>query len=78
MTKKKHEEVFYYVNPKATPEPEAKVYCANSVCMNFIPIHQTCNLKNVFINAKGKCGFSVKRKLTAYEKQATKKQTQLC
>ncbi len=60
MTKEKKE--FYYVNPKAVPDPLAKVYCENTTCANFIPVHQTCNLKNVFINNKGKCAFAVKRK----------------
>jgi hypothetical protein len=59
---KKPDDVFYYVNPKAAPEPMAKVYCQNDTCANFIPVHQTCNLKNIFINAKGKCEFSTKRK----------------
>jgi hypothetical protein len=71
--KEKQDEILYYVNPKAVPEPEAKVYCANSMCNNFIPIHQTCNLKNLFINIKGRCEFSVKKKIKAYEKQTTSK-----
>ncbi len=73
MKKEKPEDVLYYVNPKAAPEPDAKVYCANAECNNFIPIHQTCNLKNVFINAKGKCQFSVKRKITANVNEKTTK-----
>ncbi len=68
MSEKK-EEVFYYVNPKAPSDPVAKVYCANPTCVNFIKIHQTCNLKNVFINADGKCEFAVKRKVSANDKK---------
>lgn len=62
MSDKKADDNFYYVNPKAAPDPLAKVFCQNDTCANFIPVHQTCNLKNIFINAKGKCEFSVKRK----------------
>lgn len=69
---KKEEKTFYYVSPKTPSEPEAKVFCANSKCMNFIPVHQTCNLKTILISAKGKCEFFCKRKnakLKAYGKQ---------
>lgn len=59
---KKDEQTVYWINPKSPPDPIAKVYCENDTCANFIPVHQTCNLKNIFINAKGKCEFSVKRK----------------
>ncbi len=64
---------FYYVNPNAPSEPEAKVFCANAQCVNFIPVHQTCNLKTILISAKGKCEFSVKKKvpkLKAHAKQS--------
>jgi hypothetical protein len=73
--KKPDEKAFYYVNPNSPSEPEAKVFCANSQCVNFIPVHQTCNLKTILISSKGKCEFSVKkknRKLKAYEKQHRK------
>ena len=72
MSDKKKQETFYYVNPKAQPEPEAKVYCADSTCLNFIRIHQTCNLKNVFINAEGRCEFRVKRKVSSNDKNKSK------
>jgi hypothetical protein len=69
--KKKAETEIYYVNPNVIAEPEAKVFCTNTLCVNFIPVHQTCNLKTILISADGKCEFSVKRKkakLKAYEK----------
>ncbi len=67
--RKKEKETFYYVNPNTPPDPKADVSCANSHCMNFIPIHQTCNLKVILISAEGKCEFSVKRKITKLEKK---------
>jgi len=70
--RKKEEKTFYYVNPNSPSEPEAKVFCANAHCVNFIPVHQTCNLKTILISAKGKCEFSVRKKvpkLKAHEKQ---------
>lgn len=61
--RKREEKTFYYVNPNTPSDPEAKVYCANSRCVNIIPVHQTCNLKAVLISAKGKCEFSVNKKV---------------
>ncbi len=60
---KKQDKTFYYVNPNSPSEPEAKIFCANSKCVNFIPVHQTCNLKTILISAKGKCEFSHKKKI---------------
>ena len=60
---KPEEKTFYYINPKTPSDPVAKIYCANPRCVNFIPVHQTCNLKTVLINAKGKCDFSVNKKI---------------
>lgn len=60
---KKEEKTFYYVNPNSPSDPEAKIFCANSRCVNFIPVHQTCNLKTILISAKGKCEFSTKKKI---------------
>lgn len=62
--KKRGEETFYYVNPNTPSNPEAKIFCANGHCVNFIPVHQTCNLKTILISAKGKCEFSVNKKNT--------------
>lgn len=76
MTEKEkmpHGETFYYVNPNSPSEPEAKVFCANGKCVNFIPVHQTCNLKTILISVKGKCEFSHKKKtqkLKAHAKKA--------
>lgn len=70
--KEKKEKTFYYVNPNTPSDPVAKIYCANSHCVNFIPVHQTCNLKTVLISAKAKCEFSVNKripKLKAHGKQ---------
>jgi hypothetical protein len=69
---KKKEKTFYYINPNSPSDPEAKVFCANDRCVNFIPVHQTCNLKTILISEKGKCEFSVNKKnkkLKAHEKQ---------
>jgi hypothetical protein len=77
--RKSQEKTFYYVNPNTPSEPEAKVYCANSRCVNFIPVHQTCNLKTVLISAKGKCEFSVNKRITklkAHAKQIKANQKQ--
>lgn len=74
--KKQEEKTFYYVNPNTPSEPEAKVFCANARCVNFIPVHQTCNLKTILIGAKGKCEFSHNKKnakLKAYGKQTKQK-----
>ena len=73
--KKQQEKTFYYVNPNSPSEPEAKVFCANAQCVNFIPVHQTCNLKTILISVKGVCEFSVQKKvikLKSYEKQPRK------
>lgn len=73
--RKEQEKTFYYVNPNTPSDPEAKIFCANSHCVNFIPVHQTCNLKTVLISAKGKCEFSVNKKtpkLKAHGKQTKK------
>lgn len=61
---KKNEKTFYYVNPNSPSDPEAKIFCANARCVNFIPVHQTCNLKTILISAKGKCEFSVNKKIS--------------
>ena len=61
---KKQEKTFYYVNPNSPSDPEAKIFCANARCVNFIPVHQTCNLKTILISAKGKCEFSVNKKIS--------------
>lgn len=73
--KKADEKTFYYVNPNSAADPVAKVFCTNNECVNFIPIHQTCNLKIIMISPKGSCEFSVKRKntkLKAHAKQTKK------
>ncbi len=62
-TGKRDEKAVYYINPKTVPEPQVKLYCSNARCVNFIPVHQTCNLKSILINDKGKCEFSVKKKV---------------
>ena len=62
-TGKRDKKAVYYVNPKTEPEPHVKLYCANTRCVNFIPVHQTCNLKSVLINEKGKCEFFTKKKV---------------
>ena len=71
--KKKEQKTFYYVNPNTPSDPEAKIFCANARCVNFIPVHQTCNLKTILISAKGKCEFSHNKKepkLKAHGKQS--------
>ncbi len=67
---KKQEKTFYYVNPNTPSDPVAKIYCANSSCVNFIPVHQTCNLKTILISAKGKCEFLVRKKITKLKAHA--------
>ena len=66
-------ETFYYVNPSSPSDPVAKVFCANSHCVNFIPVHQTCNLKSILISAKGICEFSVEKKVTKLKAHAKNK-----
>ncbi len=73
--KEKKEKTFYYVNPNTPSEPEAKVYCANSCCVNFIPVHQTCNLKTVLVSAQGKCEFSVNKKTPKLKAHARQTKT---
>lgn len=68
--KKTPEKTFYYVNPQSPSDPEAKVFCSNSHCSNFIPVHQTCNLKTILISEKGKCEFSVRKKVTKLKAHA--------
>lgn len=68
-------EAFYYVNPNSPSDPEAKVFCANSHCVNFIPVHQTCNLKSILISAKGVCEFSVEKKITKLKAHDKKKKS---
>jgi hypothetical protein len=64
---------FYYVNPKCPADPVAKVFCSNSECVNFIPVHQTCNLKSILISEKGVCEFSVPKKITKLKSHAKPK-----
>jgi len=61
-TAKRDEKALYYVQPNAQANPQVDLFCANSKCVNFIPVHQTCNLKSILINEKGKCQFFAKRK----------------
>ncbi len=61
---------FYYVNPNSPSDPEAKIFCANAQCVNFIPVHQTCNLKTILISVKGKCEFSVRKKIAKLKAHA--------
>ena len=61
------EKTFYYVDPKKPQDPVANVYCINSICVNFMNVHQTCNLKNVHIIEGGKCEFYRKRTIKKAE-----------
>jgi hypothetical protein len=66
---------FYYVNPNSAADPVAKIFCTNSECVNFIPVHQTCNLKIIMISPKGVCEFSVEKKITKLKAHDKKKKT---
>lgn len=66
---------FYYVNPNSAADPVAKIFCTSSECVNFIPVHQTCNLKIIMISPKGVCEFSVEKKVPKIKAHDKKKKS---